>query len=121
MAQKLSYPVYSFTLKSHIMERIKKMRMVFCKYLYAIAKEKNFTIEDIVKKTNKSYTEVKKILEGLISPSLDDLLLIADLLGIQLTLDMEIPLAHKKIGMAFAGGPSGIRGGTGISLWPGGS
>ena len=95
--------------------------MVFCKYLYAIAKEKNFTIEDIVKKTSKSYTEVKKILEGLMSPSFDDLLLIADLLGVQVTLDTDIPLGHKKIGMAFAGGPSGFRGGSGISLWPGGS
>jgi transcriptional regulator with XRE-family HTH domain len=78
------------------MERIKRMRMVFCKYLYSIAKEKNLTIEDIVKKTNKSYTEVKKILEGLIAPSLDDLLLIAELLDIQVTLNTEIPLGHKK-------------------------
>jgi transcriptional regulator with XRE-family HTH domain len=101
------------------MERIKRMRMVFCKYLYAIAKEKNFTIEDIVRKTNKSYTEVKRILEGLVSPSFDDLLLIADLLGVQVTLDTDISLAHKKVGMAFAGGPFGIRGGSGISLWPG--
>jgi transcriptional regulator with XRE-family HTH domain len=79
------------------MERIKRMRMVFCKYLYAIAKEKNVTIEDIVRKTNKSYTEVKRIMEGFMSPSLDDLLLIADLLGIHVTLTAEIPLAHKKI------------------------
>jgi transcriptional regulator with XRE-family HTH domain len=86
------------------MERIKRMRMIFCKYLYAIAKEKNLTIEDIVRKTNKSYTEIKKILEGLMSPSFDDLLLIADLLGIQVTLDTDIPLAHKKIAKAFAGG-----------------
>ena len=84
------------------MERIKRMRMVFCKYLYTIAKERNFTLEDIVRKTNKSYTEVKKIMEGLIPPSFDDLLLIADLLGIQVTLDTEIPLAHKKISKAFA-------------------
>ncbi len=79
------------------MERIKKMRMAFCKYLYEIAKEKNLTIEDIVKKTNRSYTEVKKILEGLISPSFDDLLVIADLLDIHVTLNVEIPLGHKKI------------------------
>jgi len=78
------------------------MRMVFCKYLYTIAKERNFTLEDIVRKTNKSYTEVKKIMEGLIPPSFDDLLLIADLLGIQVTLNTEIPLAHKKISKAFA-------------------
>ena len=84
------------------MERIKRMRMVFCKYLYTIAKEKNFSLEDIVRKTNKSYTEVKKIMEGLMPPSFDDLLLIADLLGIQVTLNTEIPLAHKKIGKAFA-------------------
>jgi transcriptional regulator with XRE-family HTH domain len=84
------------------MERIKRMRMVFCKYLYTIAKERNFTLEDIVRKTNKSYTEVKKIMEGLIPPSFDDLLLIADLLGIQVTLNTEIPLAHKKISKAFA-------------------
>jgi transcriptional regulator with XRE-family HTH domain len=83
------------------MERIKTMRMVFCKYLYTIAKERNFTLEDIVRKTNKSYTEVKKIMEGLIPPSFDDLLQIADLLGIQVTLNTEIPLAHKKISKAF--------------------
>lgn len=71
--------------------------MVFCKYLYSIAKEKNFTIEEIVKKTNKSYTEVKKILEGLISPSLDDLLIIADLLGIHVTLSTDMPLGQIKI------------------------
>jgi transcriptional regulator with XRE-family HTH domain len=71
--------------------------MVFCKYLQTIAMEKNFTIEDIVKRTNKSYTEIKKILEGLISPSLDDLILIADLLGVQVTLTSDIPLGHKKI------------------------
>jgi transcriptional regulator with XRE-family HTH domain len=71
--------------------------MVFCKYLHTIAMEKNLTIEDIVKKTNKSYTEIKKILEGLISPSLDDLLLIADMLDIHVTLTSEIPLGHKKI------------------------
>ena len=71
--------------------------MVFCKYLYAIAKEKKFSIEDIVRKTNRSYTEVKKIMEGLISPSLDDLLLIADLLGVHVTLNTELPLGHKKI------------------------
>lgn len=79
------------------MERIKRMRMIFCKYLYAIAREKNLTIEDIVKKTNRSYTEIKKILEGLISPSLDDLLLIADTLDIHVTLNVEVPLGQKKI------------------------
>jgi len=73
------------------------MRMVFCKYLSAIAKERNVTIEDIVRKTNKSYTEVKKILEGFSSPSFDDLLIIADFLGIHVTLNAEIPLGHKKI------------------------
>ena len=73
------------------------MRMIFCKYLYTIAKEKGLSIEDIVKKTNRSYTEIKKILEGLISPSLDDLLLIAEILEINVTLNVEIPLAHKKI------------------------
>ena len=71
--------------------------MVFCKYLHALAKERNFTIDDIVKKTNKSYTEVKRIMEGLISPSFDDLLLIADMLDIHVTLTAEIPLGHKKI------------------------
>lgn len=71
--------------------------MVFCKYLHILAKEKNFTIDDIVKKTNKSYTEVKRILEGLVSPSFDDLLLIADMLDINVTLTAEIPLGHKKI------------------------
>jgi transcriptional regulator with XRE-family HTH domain len=81
------------------MEKIKRMRMVFCKYLYTIAKEKNLTIEDIVKRTNKSYTEIKKILEGLISPSLDDLLLIADILDIHVTLNPEMPFGHKKIAL----------------------
>jgi len=71
--------------------------MVFCKYLQTLAKERNLTIDDIVKKTNKSYTEVKRIMEGLISPSFDDLLLIADMLGIHVTLTAEIPLGHKKI------------------------
>lgn len=71
--------------------------MVFCKYLYTIAKEKNFTIEDIARKTKKTYTEVKKILEGLVSPTLDDLLQIADLLNIHVTLNVEIPLGQKKI------------------------
>ena len=71
--------------------------MVFCKYLHAIAKERNFTVDDIVKRTNKSYTEVKRILEGFISPSFDDLLLIADILDIHVTLNTEIPLGHKKI------------------------
>ena len=75
--------------------------MVFCKYLSSIAKERNFTIEDIVRITNKSYTEVKRIMEGLISPSFDDLLLIADLLNIHVTLNTEIPLGHKKIGKIF--------------------
>jgi transcriptional regulator with XRE-family HTH domain len=83
------------------MERIKRMRMVFCKYLYALVRERNLSIEDIVRKTNKSYTEVKKILEGLISPSFDDLLLIAELLDINVTLTSEIPLAHKKVGKAL--------------------
>ena len=83
------------------MEKIKKIRMVFCKYLYSIAKEKNITIEDIVKATNKSYTEVKKILEGLISPSLDDLLQIAEFLNIHVTLNLEVPLGHKKIYKTF--------------------
>ena len=81
------------------MEKIKRMRMVFCKYLNTIAKEKNLTIEDIVKRTNKSYTEIKKILEGLISPSLDDLLLIADILDIHVTLSTEMPFGHKKIAL----------------------
>jgi transcriptional regulator with XRE-family HTH domain len=79
------------------MEKIKRMRMVFCKYLHTIATEKNLTIDDIVKRTNKSYTEIKKILEGLISPSLDDLMLIADMLDVHVTLTSEIPLGHKKI------------------------
>ncbi len=91
------------TLKRSIMDRIKKIRMAFCKYLFAIAKEKSFTIEDIVKATNKSYTEVKKILEGLISPTFDDMLLIADMLDIHVTLSAEIPLGHKKIWKQFLG------------------
>jgi len=73
------------------------MRMVFCKYLFTIAKEKNYTIEEIARKTKKTYTEVKKILEGLVSPTLDDLLQIADLLNIHVTLNVEIPLGQKKI------------------------
>ncbi len=73
------------------------MRMVFCKYLFTIAKEKNFTIEEIARRTKKTYTEVKKILEGLVSPTLDDLLQIADLLNIHVTLNVEIPLGQKKI------------------------
>ena len=77
------------------------MRMVFCKYLSSIAREKNFTIEDIVRKTNRSYTEVKRILDGLMPPSFDDLLLIADLLGVHVTLAPEIPFAHKKISRTF--------------------
>jgi transcriptional regulator with XRE-family HTH domain len=83
------------------MDRIKKIRMAFCKYLFTIAKEKSFTIEDIVKATNKSYTEVKKILEGLISPTFDDMLLIADLLDIHVTLSPEIPFGHKKVWKQF--------------------
>ena len=75
--------------------------MIFCNYLSNIVREKNLTIEDIVKKTNRSYTEIKRILEGLISPSLDDLLLIAEQLGIHVTLTSEIPLGHKKIGRLF--------------------
>jgi transcriptional regulator with XRE-family HTH domain len=51
--------------------------------LHTIAREKNLSIDDIVKKTNRSYTEIKKILEGLVSPSLDDLLMIAELLEIR--------------------------------------
>jgi transcriptional regulator with XRE-family HTH domain len=85
------------SLKCKIMERIKRARMIFCKYLSSIAKEKNLTTEDIVRKTNKSYTEVKRIMEGLFSPSFDDLLLIADLLNTHVTLTTEIPLGHKKI------------------------
>lgn len=76
--------------------------MVFCKYLHFIAKEKDFTIEEIAKKTRKTYTEIKKILEGLVSPSLDDLLLIADLLNIHITLNVEIPLGQKKIAKTFS-------------------
>ncbi|HEV3325849.1 MAG TPA: helix-turn-helix transcriptional regulator [Puia sp.] len=83
------------------MERIKRLRMIFCRYLYSIVREKNLTIEDIVKKTDRSYTEIKRILEGLISPSLDDLLLIAEQLGIHVTLNTEIPLGHKKIERLF--------------------
>lgn len=78
------------------------MRMVFCQYLQFIAKEKNYSIEDISKKTKKTYTEIKKILEGLVSPSLDDLLLIADILNIHVTLNVEIPFGHKKIARTFA-------------------
>lgn len=84
------------------MERIKRMRMVFCKYLHTIAREKNLSIDDIVKKTNRSYTEIKKILEGLISPTLDDVLLIADILDINVTLNVEIPLGHKKVARMFS-------------------
>lgn len=73
------------------------MRLVFCKYLYTIAKEKNYTIEDIAGKTKRTYTEIKKILEGLVSPTLDDLLMIADMLNIHVTLNVEIPLGQKKI------------------------
>jgi len=77
------------------------MRMVFCKYLQTIAREKNLSIDDIVKKTNRSYTEIKKILEGLISPSLDDLLMIAEILDIHVTLTVEMPLGHKKVARMF--------------------
>ena len=88
---------FILNLKSLVMERIKRMRMVFCKYLHTIAREKNLSIDDIVKKTNRSYTEIKKILEGLVSPSLDDLLLIAEILDINVTLNVEIPLGQKKV------------------------
>lgn len=83
--------------------------MVFCKYLYAIAKERDFTIDDIVRLTNKSYTEVKRILEGIISPSLDDLLLIADRLGVHVTLTAEMPFGHKKIMRSFPLRPTTLK------------
>ncbi|MDR3716023.1 MAG: helix-turn-helix transcriptional regulator [Puia sp.] len=79
------------------MEKIKKVRVAFCRYLQAIAKEKKITIDEIVQKTNRSYSDIKKILDGLISPSFDDLVVIADLLNIHITLNPEISLAHKKI------------------------
>jgi transcriptional regulator with XRE-family HTH domain len=69
--------------------------------LHTIAREKNLSIDDIVKKTNRSYTEIKKILEGLISPSLDDLLMIAEILDIHVTLTVEMPLGHKKVARMF--------------------
>ena len=83
------------------MERIKRIRIVFCKYLSSIAKEKNIPIEEIVKATNRSYSEVKKILEGLISPSLDELVAIAEFLGTHITLNAELPLGHKRIERAL--------------------
>lgn len=83
------------------MERIKRIRTVFCKYLSSIAKEKNIPIEDIVRATNRSYSEVKKILEGLVSPSFDDLLAIAEFLGTHITLNAELPLGHKRIEKAY--------------------
>jgi hypothetical protein len=95
------YPIID-NLNSLVMERIKRMRMVFCKYLYTIAREKNLSIDDIVQKTNRSYTEIKKILEGLVSPSLDDVLLIADILDINVTLNVEIPLGQKKVARMFS-------------------
>lgn len=79
------------------MERIKKIRQAFCSYLFAIAKEKKVSIEDIVKKTNRSYADIKNIFEGLISPSFDDLIMISELLNIHITLNAEISLGHKKI------------------------
>jgi hypothetical protein len=83
------------------MDKIQRMRLIFCKYLYSIIEEKNIAIEDIVRLSDKSYAEVKRILDGLISPSLDDLMIIADLLNIHVTLTTEIPFGHKKAGMAI--------------------
>src|SRR5579859_6749380 len=86
-----------FLTKLNVMDKIKRLRMIFCQYLLSLIKEQQFGIENIVRATNKSYTEVKKILDGLISPSLDDLLIMADLLNLHITFTKEIPLAHKKI------------------------
>lgn len=83
------------------MDKIKKSRVVFCRYLSSLVNEKNFTIEDIVKFTNRSYTEVKRILEGLIDPTLEELLLIADMLNLHITLSRELPFDHKKIGQTI--------------------
>jgi transcriptional regulator with XRE-family HTH domain len=99
----IAFLPYRLTLKLSLMDRIKKIRMAFCKYLYSIAKEKSITIEDIMKSTNKSYSEVKKILEGLMSPTFDDMLQIAELLNVHMTLTPDLSLGHKKIWNQFLG------------------
>ena len=72
-------------------------RVGLCKYLYSFALDQNISLENIADKIDKPPELVKNIFAGTISPTVDDLILIANQLGLKLTFHQSVPFAQKKI------------------------
>jgi DNA-binding phage protein len=78
-----------------------------CRYLHELAEEKDIPHEELSRTTGISAEKIKSILQGTDNPTITEMVLIGNVLGIKLTFQRSFSFAHQKIvnrmeGMAAA-------------------
>lgn len=76
---------------------IENQRVSLCRFLLSLAEEKQLSMEELAAKVNMQPEHVSSILQGDGSPSVDELIAIANELDTQLTFQHTISFAHKKV------------------------
>jgi transcriptional regulator with XRE-family HTH domain len=75
---------------------IETQRISLCRFLQTLADEKKVSIEQLSDRTGISIPELQSILKGLHSPTVDQLIAVANQLDMQLTFNQTISFAHRK-------------------------
>jgi transcriptional regulator with XRE-family HTH domain len=75
---------------------IETQRISLCRFLQTLADEKKVTVEQLAERTGISVSELQSILKGLHSPTVDQLIAVANQLDMQLTFNQTISFAHRK-------------------------
>jgi hypothetical protein len=85
---------------------IETQRVSLCRFLRALADEKQVPVALLSGRTGIPVTELESMLLGLHSPTVDQLIAVANQLDMQLTFHKTISFAHKKAGNQAALAPT---------------
>lgn len=75
---------------------IQTQRVSLCRFLETLAEEQQVSLEDLFERTGIPVPELESILKGNHSPTVDQLIAIANELEMQLTFHQTISFAHRK-------------------------
>jgi hypothetical protein len=84
---------------------IETQRVSLCRFLRTLADEKQVPVALLSSRTGIAEQELESMLQGLHSPTVDQLIAVANQLDMQLTFHKTISFAHKKAGNQASGTP----------------
>ncbi|NCI49964.1 helix-turn-helix transcriptional regulator [Sediminibacterium roseum] len=75
---------------------IERQRVSLCRFLRTLAEEKQISVSELAERTGISVAELQSMLNGDHSPTVDQLITVANELDMQLTFQQSISFAHRK-------------------------